>query len=250
MALTFRNSPRISQAQFVRVLERYGSPCASIGAECYTIISSYGLDPAVALAFFGHESVFGTRGVAVETRNWGNVRAPVKAERTIGMHPRHFAIFRSWQDGLRDWCERINERYIDQKGLDTVEKAVPVYAPSTDGNNEAAYINHVTKLVADWIAADTPPQPQPVPSTTALRDALIQASFAAAGATVHPEQAFHQFMLSELRAGRPLGNPLAGQQQITVNGQAYVIQVFALDTIYSPVPRWSEVGRLSDLLKS
>lgn len=246
MALTFRCPPRISSAQFTRVLERYQSPCAPIGAECYTIIASYGLDPAVALAFFGHESVFGTRGVAVETRNWGNVRTAVKPERTSGTHPRHFAIFHSWQDGLRDWCERINERYIDQRGLDTVEQAIPVYAPSSDGNNENGYISHVTKLVADWIAADTQ-TPQPL---TRLRDVLLEASFAAAGSVVHPEQAFHQYMLSELRAGRPLGNPLAEQQQLTVDGQAYVLQVFALDTIYSPVPRWNEVRRLSDLLTS
>lgn len=247
MALTFRSPPRISQDQFTRVLERFGSPCASLGAECYSIIVSSGLDPAVALAFFAHESTFGTRGVAVETLNWGNVRQAVKPERTTGMHPRNFAIFRSWQDGLHDWCERINQRYIDQRGLDTIEKAIPVYAPSSDGNNETAYIKHVTKLVADWIAADTQAAPQP---TTALRDELLRATFTAAHAAVHPEQAFHQYMLSELRAGRPLGNPLAEQQQLTVNGQAYVFQVFALDTIYSPVPRWNEVNRLSDLLKS
>lgn len=255
MALTFRSAPRISSAQFIRVLERFGSPCAPIAAECYTIITESGLDPAVALAFFGHESVFGTRGVAVETLNWGNVRTAVRPERTTGTHPRNFAIFRSWQDGLRDWCERINQRYIDQRGLDTVEKAIPVYAPPSDGNNVNVYIDHVTRLVNDWIAADAQggpaPQPaQPAAPSAALRDELLRASFAAAKAAVHPEQAFYQFMLSELRAGRPLGNPLSEQMMVTVDGQAYVLQVFALDTIYSPVPRWNEVRRLSDLLTS
>ncbi len=115
MPLTFRSEPRISRAQFVRVLERYGSPCATCADECYDIICSYDLDPADALGFFGHESVFGTRGVATETLNWGNVRTAVKVERTTGIHPRNFAIFRSWQDSLRDWCERINERYINQR---------------------------------------------------------------------------------------------------------------------------------------
>lgn len=104
MSLTFRSQPRISRELFTRVLERYGSPCAAQGGECYDIICSYGLDPAVALGFFGHESVFGTRGVAVETLNWGNVRTPVRVERVTGTHPRNFAIFRSWQDGLRDWA--------------------------------------------------------------------------------------------------------------------------------------------------
>lgn len=249
MSLTFRSQPRISRAQFVRVLERYGSPCATCADECYDIICSYGLDPAVALGFFGHESVFGTRGVATETLNWGNVRTAVKVERTTGVHPRNFAIFRSWQDSLRDWCERINERYINQRGLDTVNKAIPVYAPSSDGNNERRYIEHVDQLVRDWIAEDAQaPTPAPAPLNT-LRDNLLTATFSAAGAQYRPEQAFHQYYLNELKAGRPLGNPLSEQRSLTVNGQAYVMQVFALDTIYAAVPRWNEIGRLSDLLK-
>lgn len=247
MPLTFRNAPRISQGQFARVLERYKSPCAPIAAECYKIVTDSTLDPSIALAFFGHESVFGTQGVAVETLNWGNVRTAMRPERTTGMHPRNFAIFRSWQDGLRDWCERINQRYIDQRGLDTVEKAIPVYAPSTDGNNEQRYIEHVNQLVTAWVAEDAQPTPQPA---NALRDSLVQATFAAVRTQYRPDQAFHQYYLSELRAGRPLGNPLAEQQSVTINGQAYVLQVFALDTIYAPVPRWNEIGRLSDLLKS
>lgn len=247
MSLTFRSQPRISRTQFIRVLERYHSPCAALGGECYDIICSYGLDPAVALAFFGHESVFGTRGIAVETLNWGNVRTPVRAERVRGTHPRNFAIFRSWQDGLRDWCERINERYIHQRGLDTVDKAVPVYAPSADGNNERRYIEHVNQLIKDWMAEDVR---SPEQAGAALRDNLLLATFGAAGSQYRPDQAFHQYYLHELKAGRPLGNPLGEQRTITVNGQAYVMQVFAIDTIYAPVPRWTEIGRLSDLLKS
>jgi len=247
MPLTFRCPPRISQAQFTRILERYKSPCAPFGAECYSIICSYGLDPAVALGFFGHESTFGTRGLAVQTLNWGNVRTPMRPERCTGTHPRNFAIFRSWQDGLRDWCERINERYINQRGLDTVEKAIPVYAPSSDGNNEQQYIDHVNKLVAAWTTEDsTTPRQAP----TQLRDRLLEATFAAVGSQYRPDQAFHQYAIKELKAGRALGNPLAEQQTVTIDGQAYVMQVFALDTIYAPVPRWSEINRLSDLLKT
>ncbi|HEX6292309.1 MAG TPA: hypothetical protein VFZ66_24190 [Herpetosiphonaceae bacterium] len=246
MPLTFRSQPRISQAQFTRVLVRFQSPCAPIAAQCYAIVRGHGLDPAIALAFFAHESVFGTRGVAVETLNWGNVRTAFRPERAVGAHPRGFAIFRSWQEGLHDWCERINERYINERGLDTVEKAIPVYAPSSDGNSTRRYIEHVNELVPAWIAEDD----QAPPDATALRDALLDASFAAAQAQYHPEQAFHQYMLSELRAGRPLGNPLSEQQVVTASGQDYVIQVFALDTIYAPIPRWQEIGRLSALLKT
>lgn len=254
MPLTLRSAPRISQAQFNRVLENYKSPCAPFGAECYEIIAASGLDPAVALAFFGHESVFGTRGITTETKNWGNVRTPYKTERAIGKHPKNFAIYATWQDSLRDWCDRINERYIQQRGLDTVEKVVPVYAPSFDGNVPQTYIEHVNKLVAEWIAEDTKNKPAnvaklPADSSAALRTELLRASFAAVGATFRPESAIHRYMLNEARAGRPLGNPLADMQRVKLNGQDYVMQVFALDTLYSPVDRWTEIYRLSDLLK-
>lgn len=244
MALTFRCPPRISRDEFARVLQKFNSPCAPIAAECYDTITSTGLDPAVALAFFAHESTFGTRGVAVETLNWGNVRKAFKPERAVGTHPRNFVIFRSWQDGLRDWCERINARYIDERGLDTVEKAIPVYAPSSDGNNVQAYIDKVTRLVSTWIAEDQATNP-----ATSLRDELLKATFATVSAAVHPEQAFFQYMISELRAGRSLGNPIGEQRMITVGSTQYVLQAFAMDTIYAPVPRWNEIGRLSDLLK-
>jgi hypothetical protein len=158
VTLTFRHSARISKAHFKRVLEEGTSagisPCAPIADECYDIVVANDLDPAVALGFFAHESQYGCTGYAPKTKNWGNVRTAFKPERTIGQHPANFAIFPDWQTGLLDWCERINVRYIDERGLDTVEAAIPVYAPGVDGNNEAAYIEHVNKLVATWMAEE------------------------------------------------------------------------------------------------
>jgi hypothetical protein len=266
MALTLRSSPRISAAQFARVLEKYQSPCAPIAQECYDIIVRSGLDPAVALAFFGRESVFGTRGLSVEIKSWGNVRTPFKPERAAGKHPRNFTIYNSWQDSLIDWCDRMNERYIRERGLDTVEKAVPVYAPAADGNSVEDYIRHVNKMVTQWIAEDSvgPPQapaPAPAPAPVlapraqgslvagALRDELLKASFALVNAVFRPDLPLHQYVLSEARAGRPLGNPLGEIRQITINGQDYMMQVFAQDTLFAPLQQPGEIGRLGDLLK-
>ncbi len=254
MPLTLRSTPRISAAQFARVLERYKSPCTPIARECYDIIAGAGLDPAVALAFFGRESVFGTRGIANELKNWGNVRAPHRAERATGKHPRNYAIYPTWQEGLRDWCDRINERYINERGLDTVEKAVPVYAPSFDGNVPQAYIEHVARLVNQWVeeekggAAPVAAQAPPDGDAT-LRDELLKLTFMQAGSAFSPDSPLHQYVVSEMRAGRPLGNPLGDVKQVTVNGQAYLVQVFALDTLFSPLANRSAVYRLSDLLQ-
>ena len=264
MNFTFRSQPRISAGQFSRVLIRYQSPCAPIADECYNIIARTGLDPAVSLAFFARESVFGTRGIASETKNWGNVRAPYKPERAIGRHPRNFAIYPTWQDGLIDWCDRINERYVRDRGLDTVEKAVPVYAPTSDGNEPQVYIDHVNKLINDWMAEDQgqgAPQPQPAPpspqgptptsapSAQALREALLQATFASTGGTYNPTNPFHRYMVSEASAGRPLGNPLGDSRLVTVDGQEYMVQAFALDTLFSPTQNPGRVLRMSELLR-
>ena len=264
MVLTLRSSPRISAAQFARVLQKYQSPAAPAAQECYDIVVRAGIDPAVALVFFGRESVFGTRGLSAEIKNWGNVRTPLKPERAAGKHPRNVTIYATWQDGLQDWCDRINERYVRERGLDTVEKVVPVYAPAADGNAVEDYIRHVNKLVTEWIAEDgvgpsQPPATAHAPSPAAvpaaavpvasIRDELLRASFAHAGAALRPDLPLHQYVLSEARAGRPLGNPLGEIKQIQLNGQDYMMQVFATDTIFAPLQRPGEVGRLSDLLK-
>ena len=264
MPLTVQSAPRISLTQFAGVLQRYQSPCTPSGKECYEIITAAGLDPAVALAFFGHESTFGTTGISGELKNWGNVRTPFKPERAAGKHPRNFTIYATWQDGLQDWCDRMNERYVRERGLDTVEKVVPVYAPAADGNAVEDYIRHVNKLITEWIAEDGAgpaqppatahaPAPPAVPAAAvpagSMRDELLRASFAHAGAALRPDLPLHQYVLSETRAGRPLGNPLGEIKQIQLNGQDYMMQVFALDTIFAPLQRPREVGRLSDLLK-
>lgn len=266
MALTFQTAPRISQAEFRRVLERGTelgrSPVAPFADECYQIIVGYGLDPAVALGFFAHESQFGLDGVSTKSLNWGNVRTPYDPKRAAGTVQSasghgEFVCFRSWQDGLRDWCERILNRYIKERGLTTVDAAIPVYAPSSDGNNEKAYIQHVERLVTRWQAED----PQPVvvstggPSVAELQDALMVAAFEAVGATYHPEWAFHQYAMNEAKAGRFLGSPLGESKRITVGGQQFSVQVFALDTLYTPIgnpessTNWGDIRRLSALLK-
>jgi hypothetical protein len=268
MTLTFQSPPRISKAEFRRVLQRGTelgtSPAAPAADECYAILIGYGLDPGVALAFFAHESQFGLDGLAVHTISWGNVRTPYDPSRAAGTyhHPTNgdFVKFASWQDGLRDWCERIINSYIKKRNLPTVEAAIPVYAPAADHNNEAAYIAHIQRLITRWQAEDPEPpvssQPsaQGGPTVAQLQDALMVAAFEAVNAQYHPEWAFHQYAMNEAKAGRSLGSPLGESRRITVGGQSFAVQVFALDTLYTPVAspenatNWGDIRRLSQLL--
>jgi hypothetical protein len=147
--LLFVHAPRMSAESFARVLFRNGSPAAVAAADLYAIICSYDLDPAVALAFFAHESTYGKYGVAARSLNWGNLRRGPRAYKVAG----GFGYYHSWTDSLRDWCELITNRYV-ARGLVKVEQTIPVYAPSSDGNAPARYIAFVRRLVEGWEAAE------------------------------------------------------------------------------------------------
>ncbi|GAB4423204.1 MAG: hypothetical protein OHK0015_00520 [Chloroflexi bacterium OHK40] len=252
-SLTFKASPRISQASFTRILTNAGSPAAPHGDELYSIIVSYGLDPAVALAFFQHESQYCTTGACArgDLRNWGMLRRAIKPGRSSGSGS-GFVRYSSWQDGVRDWCE-LMLGYIG-RGMDTVEAAVPVYAPGSDGNVPTAYISAIRRQVAAW-SGRAAGDPTLRAYDSSLDQALITETFLASSLEFHPTWAFHTYLLSEARAGRPLGAPLDESRIVSVGGQRYAVQVFALDTLYTPLApqeaetNWGDVRRLSQLLR-
>jgi hypothetical protein len=253
--LTFRAPPRINQGTFVALLQRGNSPAAAVGGELYDIIAAYGIDPAVALAFFQHESSFCTAGRCArnDLKNWGMQRRPIRAERSAGLVD-GFVRYNSWQDSVRDWCELILGRYVG-RGLDTVEKAVPVYAPRSDGNVPESYINVIRRVVANWSGQRLTPVVALPTYSEPLDIALVSETFSAAELSFRPTWAFHTYLVDQARAGRPLGAPLAESRIINVGGQRYAVQVFSLDTLYTPLApiesetNWSDVRRLSDLMQ-
>lgn len=146
MALPFVSPPRASVEILTRAMTRVYSPASAAAPALYQIPIRYGLDPAVAWAFAEHEHHFFTQGVAVRSKNWGNLRkSQGNAYQTIG----GFAYYRTFEAGLEDWCRLIAYAYIPQ-GFDTVEAALPRYAPLSDGNAPAAYIAAVRRRVTEW----------------------------------------------------------------------------------------------------
>jgi len=75
-----------------------------------------------------------------------------------------------------------------------------------------------------------------------LRDALTSATYRQAGLTYRPDWAFHQ-----LARSFALGAPLSDSLRVRIESTEYALQVYALDTLFNVVPRWSEVRRLRDL---
>jgi hypothetical protein len=137
-------SATISAAYIARVLAGNGSPAASDSQALYSLGVQYGIDPAYALAFFHHESSYGTTGEATVTYSLGN-------ERCIQDRPcngDNFTVFNGWVDGFQHWYSLILNLYVKQWGRSTVESIIPKYAPGSDHNDEAAYIKAIVNDVA------------------------------------------------------------------------------------------------------
>ena len=136
--------PTVSADFINRVLNYYHSPAANTGQALYDDGVKYDIDPVYALAFFMHESSFGTTGVATFTHSLGNIRASAGYKQYDG-----YRLYPSWEAGFADWYALIANQYIAQWKLDTVDQIVPVYAPSSE-NDVSAYIQAVKNAVDTW----------------------------------------------------------------------------------------------------
>lgn len=137
--------PSIDVATIRRELESYNSPAADQAQALYDLGVAYGIDPAYCLAFFIMESSAGTQGVARRTYSLGNIRARAGEPSYEG-----YRRYTSWREGIEDWYRLIDELYVGQWGLTTVDEIIPIYAPSHDNNDPDAYIRRVKTLVARW----------------------------------------------------------------------------------------------------
>ena len=141
--------PTITADFINQVLTSYGSPAAGMGQQLYDLGVRYGIDPVYALAFFMHESLFGTTGEARVTRSLGNLRC-IPTRPCIDQNRGGYAQMYSWVDGFEQWYKLIRNLYVAQWGRVTVDQIIPKYAPNSDGNNEAEYIATLKREIDAW----------------------------------------------------------------------------------------------------
>jgi hypothetical protein len=142
---SIEGKPSLSASFVDKVLSAANSKAAGTGQALYDLSKKYGIDDAYALAFFEHESTFGTGGVARATLSLGNIRCSDGYQCIEG-----YRAYSSWIAGYEDWYRLIRDLYISQWGLRTVEQIIPKYAPSSDHNDVAGYIAAVEKAVSAW----------------------------------------------------------------------------------------------------
>src|ERR1019366_538120 len=92
--------PTVSAAFIDQVLATNNPPAAGNGQAIYNDGVQYGIDPVFALAFFMHESAFGTAGIAQITLSPGNLRCIPNAACISG-----YAAFPTWSAGFDAWYQ-------------------------------------------------------------------------------------------------------------------------------------------------
>ncbi len=137
--------PTINADFINQVLAAYNSPAVGKGQALYDLGVKYGIDPAFALAFFQHESTFGKFGEAKSSLSLGNLRCIPTADCRD-----NYAWFPSWEAGFEAWYKLIRNLYVAVWGLNTVDQIIPRYAPTSDNNNEAAYIASLKHSIDTW----------------------------------------------------------------------------------------------------
>jgi hypothetical protein len=153
--------PTVSAAFIDQVLAANNSPATGSGQAIYTDGVKYGIDPVFALAFFMHESSFGTAGTAQFTLSPGNLRCIPTADCVSG-----YAAFPTWSAGFDAWFQLIHTLYVDSWGLTTVDQIIPRYAPPSDNNNDAAYISSVENAIDAWRGNQSATLGPPLPVST------------------------------------------------------------------------------------
>jgi hypothetical protein len=158
-AYVVTGKPTINTRFINRVLASYGSPARGKGQVLYTLGVKYGIDPVYALAFFWHESRFGTTGEATVTLSLGNERC-IPDRPCIDQAQGGYAQMTSWEDGFEHWYRLILYGYVQGQVTRslvghvcvTIDQIIPIYAPSTDHNDVAGYIAAIKRAVDGWRA--------------------------------------------------------------------------------------------------
>ncbi len=149
------HAPSVSVTAIRDALQAAGSPLLSATFADHKDAAEYiwdegrvlGMDPAVLVGIFQHESGLGTQGMARLTNSVGNIRP-------VGNQPQlsGYRLYSSWQEGIDD-CYRLLRSYV-RGGATTVASAIPVWAPPSDNNDDSAYISSVLDTMGS-LAADS-----------------------------------------------------------------------------------------------
>ncbi|HLZ62602.1 MAG TPA: glucosaminidase domain-containing protein [Ktedonosporobacter sp.] len=148
---TVLSKPRLSPAFINQVLASYGSPTQGKGQLLYDLGQKYQISSDLALAFYGHESTFGTAGEARFSKSLGNMRCLGSGYEDLATWCQDgFAWFDSWDHGFEAFYRLLRTLYVNGWKVETLAQLIQHYAPSSDGNDEKGYVRELTSFLTAW----------------------------------------------------------------------------------------------------
>jgi len=109
-----------------------------------------GVDPGMVMGFFNAESSYGTQGMSTQTHDLANERA-LAGRPSRCSNDGCYVYDDTWFDGI----DRIVALLADyaHRGLDTADKVIPIWAPTSDYNNDLVMSGNVRATVQALHAA-------------------------------------------------------------------------------------------------
>jgi hypothetical protein len=136
--------PTMSADQVNAFLDSKHSPMTGQGQLFVDLSNQYHVDDAYVVATFDHESQGGLKGEARLSKSPGNLRCPTP-DWTGGWCQDGYEWFHDWQSGLKALYILLDGSRYSGAGNNTPASIIPLFAPSADNNNEAAYIAAIEK---------------------------------------------------------------------------------------------------------
>ena len=147
--------PSISVGAFTSILQAAKSPAASEATGIFNALVKYGVDPAVGLAIFQHESSFGKSGTATKTLSIGNSRyygdQGLGITKYVTASNGSFANYPSYTVAAEDLGRLLSSSmYGKSANYNTVRTFAAKYAPAADHNSPSGYGAAVANSLAKW----------------------------------------------------------------------------------------------------
>ncbi len=149
MASKWRSIGSVSSATWASVLQ--GTP---LFAEQAAMYAAAGKHSALCLAQMQVESNLGREGIALLNSSHNVLGLRPRPDDAGPVMPGPFRLFKTYADCVRYWFDKIVDptyRYWDTVSL---EDFISVYAPSSDGNDEAWYVAAIRQAIAGWGLTD------------------------------------------------------------------------------------------------
>lgn len=148
--------PTIDLRTFQAVLAAAHSPATGEAPAIYATALSYHVDPAVLLAIMQHESGFGTAGIAVGRHNLFGSRYYAGTAQFGAVNRGGWASFPSYTASAAYTASLLASSSYAGAGY-TARTFPERYAPSSDGNNPAAYGLAIVNAINAWRGAPKAP---------------------------------------------------------------------------------------------